>query len=134
MAAQFSHLESYMSFFRPLFVLLLSSSIAQASVVDLVWDNKQSFSHTVDIAPKTFLEVCGPLKLQAAVHWQFSASHELDFNIHYHVGKEAVYPSLQKHIKQSSGLLPVSLAQDYCWMWTNTGNVDVQIKVTLKLA
>jgi hypothetical protein len=122
-----------MPFFRPLFVLLLCSSSAQASLVDLVWDNKQSFTHTASIAPKKFLEVCGPLKLKDAVHWQFSASNELDFNIHYHVGKEVVYPSLQKQIKQSSALLRVSLAQDYCWMWTNKSAADVQVQVTLTL-
>jgi hypothetical protein len=121
-----------MPIFRPLFVLLLCSS-AQASVVDLVWEPNQTFTHTASIAPKKFLEVCGPLKLKDVVNWQFTASNELDFNIHYHLGKEVVYPTLQKQIKQSKALLKVSLAQDYCWMWTNKGAADVQVQVTLTL-
>jgi hypothetical protein len=55
----------------------------------------------------------------------------VDFNIHYHVGKDAVFPVKQTQISSGRDTLNVTAAQDYCWMWTNKSNAPVSLAVDL---
>ena len=103
---------------------------AQAEIVDLKWDNG-AFTHKGSIAPKKFLEVCGKLGKGENVGWRFSGDAPTDFNIHYHVGKDVVYPEQRKEIAKAEGTLAVPLDQDFCWMWTNRGTAAMAIEVQL---
>ena len=65
------------------------------------------------------------------VRWSFTTSAPVDFNIHYHVGKEAVFPAKQAQISSGRDTLNVTVAQDYCWMWTNKGSGPVSLTIDL---
>ena len=65
------------------------------------------------------------------VRWSFTTSAPVDFNIHYHVGKEAVFPVKQAQVAAGRDTLNVAVAQDYCWMWTNKGTAPASLTVEL---
>ena len=102
-----------------------------AEIVDTQWEGG-AFSHKATIAPKKFLEVCGKLKIGEVVSWRFDAAAPTDFNIHYHVGREVVYPERRKATSRADGTLSAPLDQHYCWMWTNRTSQPLDIDVNLK--
>ncbi len=112
---------------------LVMMPAARAEIVDLKW-SEGTFAHKGSIAPKKFLEVCGKLGKGENVGWRFSGNAPTDFNIHYHVGKDVVYPEQRKEIAKADGTLAVPLDQDFCWMWTNRGTAALEIEVQLSKA
>lgn len=102
-----------------------------AEIVDTQWAGG-AFSHKATIAPKKFLEACGKLKIGEVVSWHFNAAAPTDFNIHYHVGKDVVYPEQRKETSRADGILSVPLDQHYCWMWTNRTPHPLDIDISLK--
>ena len=114
--------------------LLTSLSLnAGATLVDLKWTDG-SFTHKASVAPGKFLEVCGKLKKDQKIAWRFTGSAPTDFNIHYHVGKDVVYPEQRKATGSADATLVVPLDQDFCWMWSNKSAQAVEIDVQLKQA
>ncbi len=113
-----------------LLVTLALPAIAHAELVDIKWTGG-TFSHKASIAPKKFLEVCGKLEKDARVAWRFKGSAPSDFNIHYHVGNDVVYPENRKNIALAEGVLPVPRQDDYCWMWSNHATEPITIELTL---
>ncbi|MBL8523453.1 MAG: hypothetical protein JNN20_07185 [Betaproteobacteria bacterium] len=116
-----------------LILALTVPSIAMADMVDLKWTDG-AFSHKATLAPKKFLEVCGKLKKDQGVAWRFSGSGATDFNIHYHVGKDVVYPENRKAVAKADGTLVPALDQDFCWMWSNRSDAAVEVDVQLRQA
>jgi len=51
--------------------------------------------------------------------YRFDAARMLDFNVHYHVGRKALYPVNKKQVKRASGAYLVASTQGYCLMWSN---------------
>jgi hypothetical protein len=100
-------------------------------LVDIAWGAQGQFSMDKNIAPGKFVEACGKLDAGAKVAWRFEANAATDFNIHYHVGKDVVYPAQLRQTQGAQDELLVSLAQDYCWMWTNKGAAAVRLQATL---
>ena len=118
--------------FALLSVLLLTGiAPANAQLVEAKWADG-AFAHQATIAPKKFLEVCSKLKTGDAVAWRFNAATPTDFNIHYHVGKDVVYPENRKDVAAAEGMLTIALDQGYCWMWSNRTSNPVDIDVSLK--
>ena len=66
---------------------------AGADGIDIKWDTNGRFELSVNLAPGKFAEVCGKLPAGLKVRWDVDAGLPLDFNVHYHVGKEVVFPS-----------------------------------------
>ncbi len=62
---------------------------------------------------------------------RFDADGPLNFNIHYHEGKDVRYPERRDALVSGSGRLQVALAQDYCWMWTNKSAQPVALELML---
>ena len=81
---------------------------ANAQLVEAKWADG-AFAHQATIAPKKFLEVCSKLKTGDAVAWRFNAATPTDFNIHYHVGKDVVYPENRKDVAAAEGMLTIAL-------------------------
>ncbi|HLL12526.1 MAG TPA: hypothetical protein VK570_15795, partial [Rubrivivax sp.] len=77
------------------------------------------------------LEACAKLPADARVEWAYKALRPLDFNIHYHVGQQVVYPKQLKRSATASGTLAVELEQDYCWMWTNKNKTAASLSLSL---
>ena len=113
--------------------LVLSGApfLATAEIADLQWDTAGRAERTFDVAPAKFVELCGKLPAGAKVRWQFEAAAPLNFNVHYHVGKEVRYPARADQVRMSSGELHAAIEQDYCWMWTNKTPSPVALSVKL---
>lgn len=110
----------------------VSSAQSAQHIVDIAWAADGGFRHTATVAPGRFAEICGALAANSSVRWRFEASAPLDFNIHYHVGKDVTYPAKANAQTQGADTLAVALAQDYCWMWTNRGAAPVRLQVELQ--
>ena len=111
--------------------LVVLTSDVQAQVVSLDWDAQGKFDRNFVVPPGQFVELCAKLQPGLNVAWSFSSAEPMDFNIHYHEGKDVRMPARADQSRSSSGLLAVTSSQDYCWMWTNKtptpGNVAVQL-------
>jgi hypothetical protein len=105
---------------------------AQAEMVPVEWDAGGTFEKETTIPSGKFVEVCEKLPAGAQVRWSFSAGSPLDFNIHYHEGKEVRFPARHHGVAQLSGVLDATLAQDYCWMWTHKGATPATLKLQLQ--
>ncbi|MDP1900353.1 MAG: hypothetical protein Q8K96_07850 [Rubrivivax sp.] len=105
--------------------------VAQAEVVDITWQEGGRFERRLTVAPGKFAELCGALRTGQLVHWSFESDGAMNFNIHYHVGKEVRYPSQKEQILRLQGDLTVDSAQDYCWMWVNKSPNPIELAVAL---
>jgi hypothetical protein len=105
--------------------------VAQAELINIEWPAGGRFERSVNLAPGKFAEVCGTLDEGQTIHWSFEAQEALNFNIHYHLGKEVIYPARQNQVRQARGELPVEVKQDYCWMWVNKSPRTVRLTLAL---
>ena len=117
-----------------LFALACSVSTSQAELISFKLDGNLSFKTQSNIQPGKFSEVCGKLKKGNLIRWQFDSSAPLDFNIHYHEGKDIIFPYKMNAIKSGEEELLISLDQDYCWMWTNKSKEAVKLEMSLRNA
>ena len=115
-----------------LFALACSVSTSQAELISFKLDANLSFKTQSNIQPGKFSEVCGKLKKGNLIRWQFDSSAPLDFNIHYHEGKEIIFPYKMNAIKSAKEELMISLDQDFCWMWTNKSGEAVKLEMNLR--
>lgn len=111
---------------------LACSDAAATDVVPLAWDASGRFARDLTVPATKFVEVCGKLSARTAVAWQFDASAPLDFNIHYHEGKDVRFPARKDAVAKDRGRLDVKLDHDYCWMWTNKGATPASLKLSLE--
>ena len=110
---------------------ILCSTAARADIIDIAWNEQGRFERRVSVAPGKFAEVCGKLARTDSVAWRFEASGPLNFNIHYHEGKDVRYPERRDALAGASGRLQVVLGQGYCWMWTNKSGQAVDLNLLL---
>ena len=94
--------------------LSVVSFAATAEVINLSWDAQQQFSRKLEVTPTQFVELCGKLAAATTVTWQFDASEALNFNVHYHEGKDVRFPAKQDGVATLQGELKVEHDQDYC--------------------
>jgi hypothetical protein len=87
--------------------------------------------NSVVLRPGKIHEDCHALKAGTVTNWQFAATAPLDFNIHYHVGKDVFYPLERGAVQEAGGRFAAPSAQEYCWMWTNHGTRDVVLRTKL---
>ena len=114
-----------------LIAALLCAVAARAEIVDIAWSDTGRFERRILVAPGKFAEVCGKLVKDQTVAWRFEADGALDFNIHYHLGKDVRYPERRDARASGSGRLRVAIDQDHCWMWTNRSERPVQLTLLL---
>ena len=112
--------------------LVFCSTTCKAEVIIFKLEANPSFKTQANIQPGKFSEVCGKLKKGNLIRWQFDSSAPLDFNIHYHEGKEVIFPYKMNAIKSAKEELLISLDQDYCWMWTNKSSEAVKLEMNLR--
>ena len=111
--------------------LVLASASGHAAIVDIQWSPDGRFEHKASVAPGKFVELCGKLALGSRVRWSFEGTAATNFNIHYHVGKDVVYPAKKDQVQREQGELRVEADQDYCWMWSNKSGAALDLRVTL---
>jgi hypothetical protein len=113
---------------------LLLAACAQASnETKIAWSKDGDFKHQQTLAPKAVAEVCGEINERMNVAWKFKADAGLDFNIHYHVGDEVNTSTQIGGLDAADGSFKPPSTQNYCWMWTNTNDREVNLSVALKL-
>ena len=71
---------------------------------------------------KSFDERCLTLAAGQSIRYRFSASAPVDFNIHYHRGKEVFYPVRRSGVRDAEGTFRAQEADDYCLMWEHAGS------------
>ncbi|HEY6134597.1 MAG TPA: hypothetical protein VIW70_11510 [Rubrivivax sp.] len=105
---------------------------ARAEIVDIRWDTSGRFERSLGVVPGKFAEVCGKLPAGINVAWSFEASAPLDFNLHYHVGKDVVYPAKLGAVAIAKDTLATKIDQDYCWMWSNKSTTPATLQLRLQ--
>ncbi len=103
-----------------------------ADIIDMAWAADGRFERSLSVAPGKFAEVCGKLPAGLKVRWNFEASAPLDFNVHYHVGKDVVFPSKLTAVASATDTLDTKVDQDYCWMWSNKSAAPATVMVKLQ--
>lgn len=111
-------------------VLVLCDS-ATAQIVPVEWDAAGQFSKDLTIPSGKFVEACEKLPKGVKVAWSFEAGTPLDFNVHYHEGKQVRFPAKKSQVAKDAGTLTTELDQDYCWMWTNKGAAEATLRLKL---
>ena len=105
---------------------------ARAELIEIVWDKAGRFEAAVSVAPGKFAEVCGKLAQGQSIAWSFKGDRPMNFNIHYHQGKQVVFPAQQDAAVDAQGKLDVGLSQHYCWMWANKANAPTRLQLLLQ--
>ena len=111
---------------------LVFSDLAQAELVPVKWDAHGHFVREFRIEPGKFVEACEKLPRGTQVAWRFQSAVPLNFNVHYHEGKDVHFPAKKDQVAALDGTLKVELEQDYCWMWSNKSAGPAVLQVTLK--
>jgi hypothetical protein len=106
---------------------------ARAQEVPIRWDPAGRFEQALTVPPGGVAELCGKLRRGASVDWRFDADAPLDFNVHYHVGREAVYPVRMAGSATGADKFVAPKDQTYCWMWQNTLAQPAALKASLHL-
>ena|ERR1700682_5287307 len=107
------------------------NSVAAVELVEIVWDGGGRFEQSVVVPVGEFVEVCGKFEPGQTISWKFGADLPLDFNIHYHEGKDVIYPEKREAVQQFAGRLLASTKHDYCWMWSNEKGAPARVVVTI---
>lgn len=114
--------------------VLALSTTSHAELIDVKWNAEGKFERTQPIASGKFVEICESLAKESVVTWQFTASAPLNFNVHFHQGKEVAFPEKKDGVSELKGTLVAQSKEDYCWMWTNKGDMPSTISVLLTKA
>ena len=113
-------------------LVMAQQAFASSHIVEIAWSRDGAFLHGASVEPGKFVELCGKLAPGDAIRWEFAASVPVDFNIHYHVGKEAEFPAKQVQVSSGRDTLRVGVREDYCWMWSNKSASRARIDVRLQ--
>lgn len=111
----------------------MGAAIAASHIADIRWDAEGRYVHHAEVAPGKFVEVCGKLKPGQKVVWSFKSSSAMGFNIHYHRGKDTVYPVKLNDVSDAAQTLQVGADEVHCWMWTNKAPRPVSLDLVLKI-
>ena len=109
-----------------------SQAFAASHIVEIAWSRDGAFAHGAIVEPGKFVELCGKLALGDVIRWEFAASVPVDFNIHYHVGKEAEFPAKEAQVSSGQDTFRVMVREDYCWMWSNKSGRATQLSLRLQ--
>jgi hypothetical protein len=112
--------------------LAAANAVSAADLIEIAWSPNGRFERTVSVAAGRFAEICGKLDQGDKVAWRFVAEPAMAFNVHYHVGKDVVYPAKRESETQLTGNLVAPVTQDYCWMWSNKTTREGRVTATLE--
>lgn len=114
--------------------LTLMTISAHAEVVNIQWAADGQFVYATEVRSGGFLELCGTLPAGLTIDWSFTSSVPLESNVHYHEGKQVMYPAKHPPAASVKDQLIVKTEQHYCWMWSNLigrpFKIDVQLLKT----
>ena len=70
------------------------------------------------LQPQKDFEVCTKMKKGETRRYHWKSESAVDFNIHYHRGKDVFYPVKRNAMRADGGSFTAKEADEYCWMWT----------------
>lgn len=82
---------------------------------------------------KSFDERCITLAAGQSIRYNFSASAPVDFNIHYHRGKDVFYPVRRSRVREAEGAFRAQEADNYCLMWEHSGSGSAAVTGSFEL-
>ena len=101
--------------YAPMSRLLASLACACAGLAS-GQDKPGAFSVALDAAGMH--EECAHLAAGEKRNYSWKSDGPVDFNVHYHQGREVFYPVKRTAMRGDGGTFTAKIAQDYCWMWT----------------
>lgn len=113
-------------------VALAAAPASPAEIIDIKWSGEGFFLHKATVAPGKLVELCGKLPAGLKVRWEFNAGLPLDFNVHYHVGKDVMFPVKRSAVSNAKDALHAKTEQDCCWMWSNKSAAPATLSVKLQ--
>ncbi len=121
---------------RMLAALIIGSlplmSHAQPEVVPLPLPSGPEVVRQLVAMPGEFVELCARLKQGLGLTWTFAADGPLDFNTHFHIADEVMYPERMTAMRAAQGHLVASGDQQFCWMWSNPSRATLTVRVRLR--
>lgn len=85
------------------------------------------------IPPGKVHEECMELGAPKNLSYSFNAKGSLNFNIHYHAGKDVFYPLKRDKVSAFQDEFRPTSKQEYCLMWSNPEKVPVLLSYTYKV-
>lgn len=92
-----------------------------------------STAHEKTLAPGEVHEECMTLKATQSLIYSYRANFPLSFNIHYHEGKDVIFPVKKDNSKLHKDVFKATVKQDYCLMWTNTAKEPITISYEFQI-
>jgi len=83
---------------------------------------------TRDLAGGVHSEYCVALAPGKRLDYRFEASGPVQFNAHYHAGREVLYPVPEREALDGAGQVRVDAPQDLCLMWSNSARTPVHLQ------
>lgn len=112
--------------------LAAPAAFASEHIVYMQWSAEGRFEYRGQVAPGKILELCDKLRSGQTIKWQFDTGAVADFNIHFHKGKETVYPAKLSQVRQGADTLRVDSDETHCWMWRNKGDAPLSVTANLQ--
>jgi hypothetical protein len=81
----------------------------------------------LDVPARGFEERCVKLDSGERVRYRYTASADVDFNIHYHRGDEVFYPVKATASRSADASFTAPQADTYCLMWERKGDGAARI-------
>jgi hypothetical protein len=70
------------------------------------------------VEPQKDFEVCTKMDKGETRRYSWRSDKAVDFNIHYHRGKDVTYPVKRTSMRGDGGSFTAKQADEYCWMWS----------------
>ena len=93
-----------------------------------------SFNESVQIEPEDSYEECVELVPNQLMHYSFTSSKHVNFNVHYHTAESILYPVNEKNITFWEGSMSpddfdyYSKDQEFfCLMWDNLSSESIKV-------
>lgn len=81
-----------------------------------------------EIAPGKAHEECMKLEPPQKLQYAFDCKSPVDFNVHYHLGKEVFLPVKKDQSMREKGEFAPTSRQDFCMMWRNKTGEAVTVR------
>jgi hypothetical protein len=85
------------------------------------------------LAPGGIHEECMTLQSTESLIYSYQSNSALNFNIHYHAGRDVFFPVKQNNSRLHKDIYKPTTKQDYCLMWTNTAKKPVTINYEFRV-
>lgn len=83
--------------------------------------------------PGYYVEQCLHLRAGETVDYRLESPYPVDFNVHYDVNGDTLYPTRLNHITRHNGRVQARTEGDYCFMWINNERQQTHYRIRLTI-